>query len=191
METITTNRHRFSLILSTYLMFRLHTNSNKIYIIYIRRVYNSEKRFSTNNLPKSRRMCVRFTEHPYAHVAIQHGYITLKWYFQSTKAHRKGGTTCPKKNKIFKIPGNSAHALKSTSLAYVESDASAQRDAIWRDIEDDRSSVTQDVIVKFSFPRSSSGIRIVLGFFCWKRKSIHLISEYSKISIELSAIYIK
>lgn len=62
------------------------------------------------------------------------------------------------------LPGNSAHDFRSISRTYVESFASLQIDK-WRDIGDDRSKFTQPVIVKFSLPLSSSGVRIVLGFF--------------------------
>lgn len=73
-------------------------------------------------------------------------------------------------NEVNYLPGISDHDFRSTSRTYVESFASLQIDK-WRDMGDDRSRFTSHpVIVKFSLPRSSSGVRIVVGFFCkpWK-----------------------
>lgn len=90
---------------------------------------------------------------------------------------------CDKKSmveKIFSIlvwlalnsacsPGFDANIFISKSLIYVESIASEQIGTMCRLMGDDRGKFTHAVIVKFSRPRSSSGCRIVFGFFYWKK----------------------
>lgn len=68
------------------------------------------------------------------------------------------------------LPGFDAIAFRSKSLMYVESIASEQMGTMCRLIGADRGKCTHAVIVKFSRPRSSSGCRIVFGFFYWKKK---------------------
>jgi hypothetical protein len=63
------------------------------------------------------------------------------------------------------LPGNSAHDFKSTSLTYVESFASLQIDNKCLEMGDELFRLTQPLIVKFSLPLSSSGVRTVVGFF--------------------------
>lgn len=69
-------------------------------------------------------------------------------------------------------PGFDANIFISKSLIYVESTASEQTGTMCRLIGDARGRFTHDVMVKFSRPRSSSGCRIVFGFFYkkWKKK---------------------
>lgn len=68
------------------------------------------------------------------------------------------------------LPGFDANIFMSKSLMYVESMASEQTGTMCRLIGDALGKFTHAVIVKFSRPRSSSGCRIVFGFFYENQK---------------------
>lgn len=69
------------------------------------------------------------------------------------------------------VPGFDANIFISKSLMYVESMASEQMGTMCRLIGDAFGKFTHAVIVKFSRPRSSSGCRIVFGFFYSNQKN--------------------
>lgn len=81
------------------------------------------------------------------------------------------------------LPGISAHSLKSDSSTYVDSAASWHMPGMCLEITLALSTASHPDMVEFSFPRSSSGVRIVLGFFCnrGERERERMVFHYCKL----------